>query len=460
MFRYVIALFLINTSYSSLGSPAKKDTGHTAISNVFDVLVNLETKCGNPILSKEIKSRATECLNAGPQETIQKIKCFMFYDINYQLCTAVGTSKLVLKDDYSTEINKEQDVNSLCDEAKDWVFSNISAHSHYKLENIFKNPVVCGRVCGTDDLNDSDYYCKYFKWGLKMLKSQNNSSTSTIPQVNLGVEVDTKQNVSDTQENNADTKNVPLSDSLDLKVNSDTSSTKLKVNNTLDKPTSENKIEAPIISQSISPASSTSTDKQVNSSASQKDLEINPDINKQKESPISGGVNQNEDLSNVLESDKNAMVPVLQQPNLEDSDTGIDTVDTYDDTGDDNDEGRPINNQESKPKIPVDTAVETANKLPVESKSGDYYGGSNQEGYTDNDDHFFTFFLITVIAVIVLYVLYHNKNKVSKVFFGLILEGRQAGRRRNSRGHSYRRLDTLEQAMSGPAAAPPTKIIY
>lgn len=45
-------------------------------------------------------------------------------------------------------------------------------------------------------------------------------------------------------------------------------------------------------------------------------------------------------------------------------------------------------------------------------------------------------------------------------FFGLILEGRQGGRRRNSRGHAYRRLDTLEQAMSANTAAPPSKIIY
>lgn len=43
---------------------------------------------------------------------------------------------------------------------------------------------------------------------------------------------------------------------------------------------------------------------------------------------------------------------------------------------------------------------------------------------------------------------------------GLIVEGRQQGRRRNSRGHAYRRLDTLEQAMSGNTAAPPSKIIY
>lgn len=41
-----------------------------------------------------------------------------------------------------------------------------------------------------------------------------------------------------------------------------------------------------------------------------------------------------------------------------------------------------------------------------------------------------------------------------------MVEGRQAGRRRNSRGHAYRRLDTLEQAMSGNATAPPSKIIY
>lgn len=45
-------------------------------------------------------------------------------------------------------------------------------------------------------------------------------------------------------------------------------------------------------------------------------------------------------------------------------------------------------------------------------------------------------------------------------FFGLVVEGRQSARRRNSRGHAYRRLDTLEQAMSATTAAPPSKIIY
>lgn len=45
-------------------------------------------------------------------------------------------------------------------------------------------------------------------------------------------------------------------------------------------------------------------------------------------------------------------------------------------------------------------------------------------------------------------------------FFGLVVEGRQGARRRNSRGHAYRRLDTLEQAMSVNTAAPPSKIIY
>ncbi|GBP28248.1 Trans-Golgi network integral membrane protein 2 [Eumeta japonica] len=98
--------------------------------------------------------------------------------------------------------------------------------------------------------------------------------------------------------------------------------------------------------------------------------------------------------------------------------------------------------------------------LPNETDLKDINNGRTQDSIIDDeDDHFFTLFLIGVIFVILLYVLYHNKNKVSKMVMGLIVEGR-AGRRRNSRGHAYRRLDTLEQAVSASHPTPPTKIIY
>lgn len=59
-----------------------------------------------------------------------------------------------------------------------------------------------------------------------------------------------------------------------------------------------------------------------------------------------------------------------------------------------------------------------------------------------------------------LFIVIHKFYLILFQFFGLILEGRQSSRRRNSRGHAYRRLDTLEQAMSANTAAPPSKIIY
>ncbi|CAK1579410.1 unnamed protein product [Parnassius mnemosyne] len=93
-------------------------------------------------------------------------------------------------------------------------------------------------------------------------------------------------------------------------------------------------------------------------------------------------------------------------------------------------------------------------------QSQDFISKVPQDEFVEEDDHFFSFFLTAVIIVVLLYILYHNKSKFTKVILGLIVEGRQPGRRRNSRGHAYRRLDTLEQAMNTNTTAPPSKIIY
>ncbi|KPJ19446.1 Trans-Golgi network integral membrane protein 2 [Papilio machaon] len=96
----------------------------------------------------------------------------------------------------------------------------------------------------------------------------------------------------------------------------------------------------------------------------------------------------------------------------------------------------------------------------ADKSSGEFISKMPQDEFEEDDDHFFSFFLTAVIIVVLLYILYHNKSKFTKVILGLIVEGRQTGRRRNSRGHAYRRLDTLEQAMSTNSPAPPSKIIY
>ncbi|KAJ0177825.1 hypothetical protein K1T71_006698 [Dendrolimus kikuchii] len=455
--------------------------------SVSVLLSTLQKNCSIPFLSTQINSKVNECLGAQDNE-IQRIKCLIFYDINSQLCAAANTSKLALKDDYSAQLNVVQDVNTLCNEAKDWVFSNISGYSNYKagVENVFKRQGTCGQVCGKNDLSgNANEYCKYYKWGTEMLRSQVISTTTTTQASSVVAEVISGKKPVE-MASNSDQKGVTTlnKDLVDLKIKHDSSSPELKHKETSSKSTLNEKNES--ISSAQAPPNVTGVslpaNKLVTVAGGVSKIETNSNISKQEKPPLDSGdgnVNQieinksqsgHDYVQYVPPNSEKDKDPVLDVPNTKDQgDTGLGSDgldDTHYDNVDDTEDGADIKTEEDKKQDLVAPAPITGNKLPVDEiesfgpVKGGYYASTNQDGYSDDDDHFFTFFLITVIMVVLFYVLYHNKNKVSKVFFGLMVEGRQAGRRRNSRGHAYRRLDTLEQAMSGNASAPPSKIIY
>ncbi|CAH2040585.1 unnamed protein product, partial [Iphiclides podalirius] len=119
-----------------------------------------------------------------------------------------------------------------------------------------------------------------------------------------------------------------------------------------------------------------------------------------------------------------------------------------------------IQKMEDKIKENLESNIPLRTTYTAQKSQEDFISKTPQEDFPEDDDHFFSFFLTAIIIVVLLYILYHNKGKFTKVILGLIVEGRQPGRRRNSRGHAYRRLDTLEQAMSSNTPAPPSKIIY
>lgn len=172
MFRYIFALLLLNSSYRSLGVPIPTNAP-VLLSNLLNAL---GTSCVNVFLSDQIKSQLEYCSDLSSPHGEKQLKCLIFYDINKQLCDAVGTIQLALTEDYSSKIKEEQDVNLLCESTEDWVFSNLTEFTRYKysVEKVFKHPVTCGKICGVEDLmsDDANFFCKYFKWGTDLLNKQ------------------------------------------------------------------------------------------------------------------------------------------------------------------------------------------------------------------------------------------------------------------------------------------------
>lgn len=183
MFRCIFVLLLLNSSYRSLGVPLATNTA----ASLDNLLTALASSCENGFLSKQINGQLAYCSGPLTPHGGKQLECLLFYDINRQLCAAVGDSKLALSQDYSVIINEEQDVNAVCANTNDWVFSNITEFPPYinSVKKVFKHPVTCGKMCGTEDLmsNDMKFICKYFKWGTEILKQQVTAPQDNPPQV-------------------------------------------------------------------------------------------------------------------------------------------------------------------------------------------------------------------------------------------------------------------------------------
>lgn len=179
MFRYILVLLLVSASYRSLGNPINP-TGPVLLVNSLTALAG---DCGNTFLVNQIKAKIISCSNLPSPHGQKQLQCLVFYDINKQLCAAVaGAEKIALsEEDYSAKINEEQDVNSLCVLAKDWVFSNLTEFPRYKqsVDKVLKHPVTCGKICGAEDFmsDDANYFCKYYKWGTDVLKGAISDTT-------------------------------------------------------------------------------------------------------------------------------------------------------------------------------------------------------------------------------------------------------------------------------------------
>lgn len=169
MFQYVLAFLLINSCYRSFGIPTQKND------SISLSLVNLATQCEHPFLSKAINSKTKECNVLAPPYLVTQIRCLIFYDINKQLCEAVAAWKIAITKDVEAKLSTERDMTSVCTLAQQWVFTNLTDYDTYRntSEYYFKNLVTCGEICSVEGvLNAVNEYCKYYEWGLELLKSQ------------------------------------------------------------------------------------------------------------------------------------------------------------------------------------------------------------------------------------------------------------------------------------------------
>ncbi|CAK1579412.1 unnamed protein product [Parnassius mnemosyne] len=176
MFRFIITLLLLNMCYRSLSNPISTSATLHPISSL---LKDLASHCENQFLVSQIKDKMLECNLAVPPFHGKQMQCLIFYDMNSQLCEAVGTSKLVLQEDLISELKKMVKVDSMCNDAQNWKFTNITDLPLYKTtaEKVFGGHVHCQKVCDVPDVlsDDSNTYCKYYKWGSDILKIQSST---------------------------------------------------------------------------------------------------------------------------------------------------------------------------------------------------------------------------------------------------------------------------------------------
>ncbi|XP_072950071.1 uncharacterized protein [Epargyreus clarus] len=476
MLGYVIALLITNTFYCSVGLPVPKKDGPLA--NSLQLLAN---HCENTFLSTQIKNKLDDCnitLSAQGKSLESELECFIFYDINSQLCAAFGGSKVDLSQKYAATIENFQKIEMTCNVSKNWKFTKLADYPMYNMsETVFKNPVTCIKACGVDDISsvDTNFYCKYYQWGSELLQLQGNQET--IP---LSGSVVSNSGlvpaVVETSSKTDDKATLPISTN---KV--DAQNIQSKSEQPVDDQVKvEPSIPEPIPIHLGKPALPANTGQMVNENANIKlpDVHKGPSAGLLDESSPKNVVEKPELIVPPLKEDDNSQLlnsndinktDLQNQSNLNDQNIpDEEDFDPQDDALPDTSgsegnglESDPKNPNEEKPKTPSKNGASIVSAVDrVEMSHREFFSNTMQDGFAEDDDHFFSFFLTAIILAIVLYVLYHNKSKFRKVFLGLLVEGRQSGRRRNSRGHEYRRLDTLEQAMSTNSAAPPSKIIY
>ncbi|XP_049871297.1 trans-Golgi network integral membrane protein 2-like isoform X1 [Pectinophora gossypiella] len=491
MYCNVLALALLITYSGSLGVirgltiPQSTDNG-----SLFDSLTALAKDCGNSFLSSQINAHLEECTVVVPPYNEKQFECLIFYDINKQLCDAVTVSKLPLNEDYTNKINEAVEVGTVCTGAKEWNFLNLTEYPKYvgTASKVFNNQITCVKICGVDDVmsQDTNFFCKYYKWGSDMLKNKIVGVPSAVSSVYSTV---SNQPTPETQgkpqpdivpgnESKVSPALVSNVESISNKIPKELETAK-SVKNQDDTV----KVEEPILKpDNLQPSStikqiennkqiSDNSDVEVNKAKNLKPLESAPTnvelSNEGLDKPSAAAIDPElKDEEEEKEDDQPAKIPAI---NVKDVAAKNKIDDDYQDT-EEGKEGLPEGSEDGDDPMlgEVDTKPDTVSKTKnnkIETPMSfagerEFYPNTIPDGFADDDDHFFPFFLTAVILVVLLYVLYHNKSKVSKVFLGLIVEGRQPGRRRNSRGHAYRRLDTLEQAMSTNSSAPPSKIIY
>ncbi|XP_014367331.2 uncharacterized protein LOC106717895 [Papilio machaon] len=490
MFRFTIAILLINTCYRSLGNPIGT---HITVYSLDNSLKALENRCENQFLVSQIKEKISECNFTVPPFKIKEMQCLIFYDINTQLCDAIGSSNLIQQNDLLNNLQNVINLDTLCtDITKDWKFTNFTDIPLYKniAEDVFKNKKRCDKVCEVADItsDDSNNFCKYFKWGSDTLKiiqssihsSQMKAASNVIaPAVPVVTSTDTKviepvignTTVISTTKNNIPSSNdetkvanaarpettgtnivqpeikEPNPNFVDQKTNSELNA--IKVNEGVKKTSEPGK---PKVDEEVN-----NSEKSVVAQKDKVTVELDDEktILEEEQPPKKVDIEKEDQLLNNQMKDKEFNVDDVEddmdseedeKPDLQDnSEISIGQGDKQ------NVEEKPKDN--SKSIAPIITSF-------ADKSSGEFISKMPQDEFEEDDDHFFSFFLTAVIIVVLLYILYHNKSKFTKVILGLIVEGRQTGRRRNSRGHAYRRLDTLEQAMSTNSPAPPSKIIY
>ncbi|KAI8420846.1 hypothetical protein MSG28_008044 [Choristoneura fumiferana] len=442
MLRYVFVILLVNTG-PSFGLPLEQQTGNGTIM-IGNLLSELAKGCKNEFVAGIINNKLDECDLGIPPITESSIRCSMFYDASAVLCNlTTNTSKLAT--DFAVKTKTNQDLSKFCDEAAH--FNLPPTRFLTNISEVLHKDTACTIVCADSYIlsEDTSFYCKYYKWMLEIVHSQ------TAPVINtpMGrqVAVDGQKKINDTAVTNVASALEGLPKKNEDKETSSDTNNKVSTNGV---DTNQIPVDTAHPESSVAPSgqkkklniSETALDN-TNSSANGgihiENVLTDTGIGHGIEAPIKGGLDGDED-DQGMEREENE--------DQGDSDNGGEGVDDID-----NMEQKPVHSDKKSVKD------KEAPALDSESSRADNYVNTIDE-YTDDDDHFFPFFLTAVIVVVVLYVLYHNKNKVGKMFFGLIVEGRQSGRRRTSRGHAYRRLDTLEQAMSANTAAPPSKIIY